>query len=266
MTNCSRPTGGRRSSCYWPDQTAPFWPEDPASWFRLAKGQFALCNVIDPVTRYYHVLAALSVDSVRLMRHVLHDDTGPESYEQLRASLLASHSLSNYQKMERMMRLPPLGDRKPSVMLAEMLEFCPAGESTTAVFAFLYLQRLPREIRVLLSEDDPANMRAIAEKADRLIAMHVPQSHDACAAVTAEDSCAKAGVVAALQGARSRKDKGPKRPQQSHTQPKELGRWIDLTKRGQEQGWSLRTSMCYYHAKFGEQAKHCQEECAWPEN
>jgi hypothetical protein len=61
-------------------------------------------------------------------------------------------------------------------MLAEMLEYCPAGESTTAVFAFLYLQRLPREIRVLLSEDDPANIRAIAEKADRLIAMHTSRS------------------------------------------------------------------------------------------
>ncbi len=75
-----------------------FWPEDPASWFRLAEGQFALRNVADPVTRYYHVLAALSVDSVRLMRHVLHNDTGPESYNRLRTSLLASHSLSNYQR------------------------------------------------------------------------------------------------------------------------------------------------------------------------
>ncbi len=66
------------------------------------------------------------------------------------------------------------GRCKPSVILAEMLEFCPAGESSTAVFAFLFLQRLPQEIRVLLSEDDPADMSAIAEKADRLIAMHVP--------------------------------------------------------------------------------------------
>ncbi len=75
---------------------------------------------------------------------------------------MASHSLLNYQKMERMMRLPPLGDRKPSVLLAEMLEFCPEGESSTAVFAFLFLQRLPREIRVLLSEDGPANMPRLA--------------------------------------------------------------------------------------------------------
>jgi hypothetical protein len=116
--------------------------------------------------------------------------------------------------MERMMWLPPLGDPKLLVMLAEMLEYCPAGESTTAVFAFLFLQRLPREIRVLLSEDDPANMRAIAEKADRLIAMHVPQSHDSCVAVAADNVYEDPEVVAALQGARSRKDKAPKRPQQ----------------------------------------------------
>jgi hypothetical protein len=151
-------------------------------------------------------------------------------------------------------------------MLAEMLEYCPAGESTTAVFAFLYLQRLPREIRVLLSEDDPANMRAIAEKVDRLIAMHMPQSLDTCAAVTAEDSFEDADVVAALQGARSCKDKGSERPQQAPTQQKELGRRIDLAKKGPEPGRSFRTSMCYYHAKFGERAKHCQEGCVWPEN
>ncbi len=164
------------------------------------------------------------------------------------------------------MRLPPLGDRKPSVMLAEMLEFCTAGESTTAVFAFLYLQRLPREIRVLLSEDDPANMRVIAEKANRLVAMHVPQSHDTCTAVAAEDTYEDADVVAALQGARRRKDKGSKRPQQAPPQQKELGCRIDLAKKGPEPGRSLRTSMCYYHAKFGERAKHCQEGCVWQEN
>jgi hypothetical protein len=242
------------------------WPEDPASWFRLAEGQFALRNVVDPITRYYHVLAALSVDSVHLVRHVLHDDTGPKSYNWLRTSLLASHSISNYQKMEWMMRLPPLGDRKPSVMLAEMLEFCPAGEATTAVFAFLFLQRLPREIRALLSEDGPADMRAIAKKADRLIAMHVPQSHESCTAVAAEDVADDSDVVAALQGARSRREKGHKRPLQPPPQQKALGHRFDISKKSQEKGMPLRTSMCYYHAKFGEQAKYCQEGCVWPEN
>jgi hypothetical protein len=116
----------------------------------------------------------------------------------------------------------------PLVMIAEMLEFCQAGESSTTVFAFLFLQRLPREIRVLLSEDDPANMRAIADKEDRLIAMHVPQSHEACAAVTADSHSEESCVVAAAQAAQSRKGKSP--------QQKALGCRIDLSKRGQDQG------------------------------
>jgi hypothetical protein len=40
-----------------------FWTEDPVSWFWLAEGQFTLHNVMDPVARYYHVLASLSQDA-----------------------------------------------------------------------------------------------------------------------------------------------------------------------------------------------------------
>ncbi len=151
------------------------------------------------------------------------------------------------------MRLPPLGDCKPSVMLPEMLEFCLAAELASTVITFLYLQRLPQEISVLLSEDDPGEMRPIAKKADRLIAMHVPQSHNACAAVAAKVPSEELDMVAALQEARARKGKGPKQPQQ-----KALGRRINLAKRSTEQGHSLCTSMCY-HAKFSEQAKYCEE-------
>jgi hypothetical protein len=88
--------------------------------------------------------------------------------------------------------------------------------------------------------------------------MHVPQSHDTCAAVAAEHHPEEPCVVAAAQSARSSKGK---RPQQ-----KPLGGRIDLSKRAQDQGAPLRTSMCYYHAKFGEQAKFCEEGCSWPEN
>jgi hypothetical protein len=83
-----------------------FWTEDPVSWFRLAERQFTLQNVVDPIARYYHVLSSLSQDAVRPVRHVLHEETGLDSYDNLRTSLMASHLLSNYQKMERMMKLP----------------------------------------------------------------------------------------------------------------------------------------------------------------
>jgi hypothetical protein len=239
------------------------WTEDPVSWFRLAKEEFALRNITDPVAHYYHVLASLSQDTVRLVRKVLHEDTGPHSYDNLRTSFLALHSLSNYQKMEKMMRLPPLGDRKPSVMLAEMLEFCLVSESATAVFTYLFLQRLAREICILLSEDDPADMRAIADKADRLIAMHVLQGHDVCATVSPEDNW-EGDLVAATGGDRRKKKfLVSKRPQQQQSGAERQG---GSPRRGVDQAASPRTSMCFYHPKFGEQAKYCQEGCLWQGN
>jgi hypothetical protein len=51
-----------------------------------------------------------------------------------------------------------------------------------AFFAWAFIQRLPREVRVLLAQDDTSDMRKIAEKADALVALHQPQHHDFTAA------------------------------------------------------------------------------------
>ncbi len=55
-----------------------FWPED---------------LVVDLEASYYQVLSALSQDIVRLARPVLHEETSPNSHNNQRTSLMASHSL-----------------------------------------------------------------------------------------------------------------------------------------------------------------------------
>jgi hypothetical protein len=64
--------------------------------------------------------------------------------------------------------MEPLGGRTPTELLAEMLELCPRGQESNIFFLFLFLQRLPRELRVLLDEDDNLTPRQLAAKADKL--------------------------------------------------------------------------------------------------
>jgi hypothetical protein len=71
--------------------------------------------------------------------------------------------------------------------------------------------------------------------------------------------------VAAAQPAGRRKFKLPP-SQRSQQQQKGQGRRQDPPRRPQSQLGGLRTSMCYYHAKFGEKAMFCEEGCLWPEN
>jgi hypothetical protein len=68
--------------------------------------------------------------------------------------------------------MPLLGARKQSDLMVAMLEVCPRGEEKTEIFACLFLQRLPREIRVLLSEVDHKDPKALASQADRLWGLH----------------------------------------------------------------------------------------------
>jgi uncharacterized membrane protein YgaE (UPF0421/DUF939 family) len=117
--------------------------------------------VVDLEASYYQMLSALTQDIVRQVRHMLHEETSPNSHNNQRTSLMASHSLQLLEDGEDD-EASYIRYRKPSAMSAEMLEYCP-------IFAYLYLQRLLRAIHVLHSEGDQADMRAIADKADRLI-------------------------------------------------------------------------------------------------
>jgi hypothetical protein len=87
-------------------------------------------------------------------------------YTELRCRLLATHQLTDIQRVEQLFNLPPLRAQKPSKLLAEMLRLCPRGQKNNAFFNCLFLNKLPRELRILLSE---------AEMADKLTMGRRPQ-------------------------------------------------------------------------------------------
>ncbi len=191
--------------------------------------------MVDLEASYYRVLSALSQDIVRLVRHMLHEETSPNSQNNQRTSLMASHSLQ-LSEDEEDDELPTLGDRKPSAMSAKMLEYCLDQESSASIFAYFYIQRLLREIHVLLSKDDHANMWAIADKADRLTYhMHVLQGHDTCTAIAADEEQETPEFVAASQVPRDGEDQEPPTSKRSQQQQKNKERRVDLSCCGQDQ-------------------------------
>ncbi len=68
--------------------------------------------------------------------------------------------------MEKLFNLPPLAAQKPLELLAEMLRQCPRGQENNAFFNCLFLNKLPRELRILLSEADMADKQVLGARAD----------------------------------------------------------------------------------------------------
>ena len=75
----------------------------------------------------------------------------PDAYQQLKTRLLAAHTLTEFQRMDKLLSAQPFGGQKPSDLLHELVQFCPEGESQSKIFRYLFLQRLPAELRIILT-------------------------------------------------------------------------------------------------------------------
>jgi hypothetical protein len=90
----------------------------------------------------------------------------------LKERLLQVHTLDKYGKFERLTVVLPLHGQRMSTMLATMLEFCVRGEEKKKLFACLFLQRLPWELRILLIHEHLKDLKTVAAKADWIHTHH----------------------------------------------------------------------------------------------
>jgi hypothetical protein len=112
-------------------------------------------------------MAALLEQQSELVSNVLEEEPTAESYQLLKAALLSSHTLTLYQMVDKLVNLEPLGGRKPSELMAAMQKLRPPRDEH--FFIYNFLQRLPKEVRILLAHNNFSNTRKLAEKADGLL-------------------------------------------------------------------------------------------------
>jgi hypothetical protein len=170
------------------------------------------------------------------------------SFKKIREALVASHTLTPFQQVDRIVTMDQLNGRKPSEFLTEMEKFRPAEDHHC--FAYHFLQRMPREVRILLARDDCIDMRALAEKAEGLMALHLPQAGKFVVATTASPplqhrSAAEEDETAAAVSRGSKK------------QPKKKFKM-------KKQYTDLNSPLCFFHIRYSDKAFKCEEPCAWP--
>jgi hypothetical protein len=180
-----------------------------------------------------------------------------QPYSVLKQRLLALHQLTGFQRAEKLFQMPALGTGKPSDLMAAMLEICPRGEERKELFACLFLQRLPREIRVLLSEVDNKDPKALAARADRHWGLH---ESPASIMPVMEDSTAEENVNAV------RADQGGWGGRGGHGR-KSRGGGSSAGKQQVESNGSmaarLASGLSLKHWCYGDQAHSCTAPCSW---
>ena len=144
-----------------------FWAQQPEVWFLQAEAQFHIRKITDDTTKYYHVVAALDQETSGRILSTLSSPPTDNKYTDLKQRLLTTFGLSKRERASKLLHLHPLGDRKPSELMDEMLSLL-ADHGFCFLAEQLFLEQLPEDIRLQLSNDDFTNPRALATKADVL--------------------------------------------------------------------------------------------------
>jgi hypothetical protein len=234
-------------------------------------------NITDEASKFDLVVGCLPRESIRQVIDVLERPDPEEPYTVLKRRLLASHELTTFQRIELLHKMEPLGARKPSELLSQMLEICPSGEDKNKFFLFLFLQRLPKELRVLLAEEDLNEPRDLAAKADRHWAM-LNHNHGLVATV---ESIEEEGTVAAVnhyhnggrggRGARGgrynnrRRGRGGGQANNGGNSQAADGQPAGAAPHPMAPGTVARfaAGLCHFHWSFGDRARQCEPPCKW---
>ena len=159
-------------------------------------------------------------------------------YEDLKAKLVSSYTLTRWQRINRLIHHPALGDRRPTALMDAMLALLPDDEVPGSLFLGLFLERLPVEMRDHLVANEFKNPSEMALHADKLWDARRTQSSDPLLA------------AAATSPSRARtRERGSTSP----------------SRRAQTPGPSA-AGECYFHKRFGSAANNCRPPCNFPGN
>ena len=244
----------------------PFWPADPTVWFAQVEAQFNTRGITSQATRFDYVIASLSPEFAVEVRDLLIRPPAEAPYDTLKTELIKRTAASEQRKLQQLISGEDLGDRKPTQLLRRMQQLLGDHLGATAdnnsFLKELFLQRLPPNVRmVLASADDTTDLAKLADMADKVIEVAAPTvsavsrtNPDADIDKLRAEVTRLADLVSSLTQHRPRIGRRHSRASRTHT---------PAPSRSPSPTNSQRQALCWYHKKFGEAAKKCQEPCNW---
>lgn len=222
---------------------AGFWKSSPMLWFVQAEAQFALAGVVQDATRFLHIVTSIDQSVIRHVADLVMAPPAANKYEAIKQRLISRFEPTAQSKLENLFGSCNLENLRPTHLLAKMQQLSSGLDVDGDVLKILFLQRLPANIRAVLSIKD-GSLSELAEMGDKMTDPTdvVPQPVPATGTKTVLE-CLEDQITALTAEIRRLK-----------AQP-------DRERSSPGSGNSNNESICWYHRKFTSQAERCRSPC-----
>lgn len=245
----------------------PFWTKSPGSWFVQTEAQFAIAKITRDIIKYNYVLAALPQDVLETVLDFIEEPPPLGVYDKFKATLVERHSLSEERRIEKLLSSEEIGDRKPSEFLRSLKQLAGAsGIMSDKLIKKLWLRRLPQVINIALISQDDKSEQDLTSLADKIweasissrdmseIRMQSPSNHPH--SVQASHDAMKNEIMEMKAMIRSLTDEISRFRQRRRSS---LGR--QQRRRSTSRNHSVENKVCYYHRRWGINARKCDPPC-----
>lgn len=232
-----------------------FWRADPELWFCQADAVFTTSKINSSRIKFQLVVANLEFEILRQVSDIVKNPPS-EPYEALKDRLISIYAESENQRIRRLLEDKHLADgERPSHFLNELKRL--AGSSVSSeLLRNMWLKALPERMQATLAVTTETSLEKLADIADRIAEVYEPsvsqvncpstQPRPSASFSHLEDMIEKLRLeISELKGQMSR-NRGNKPVDRKRSRSRSKGR-----------------KYCYYHHRFREQARKCQQPCSW---
>ncbi|XP_014476532.1 PREDICTED: uncharacterized protein LOC106745440 [Dinoponera quadriceps] len=254
----------------------------------MLEAQFVRYGILDQPSRFHHLLMHLSEDLITLDMEKIINSARPESmYSEVKEALLKSHSESAEQKVRRLISELHLDNEPPSQLLRRMQRVA-NSEVGPSFVRQIWLDRLPRDLRVALAFSEHLPVDNLAELADRIWHLQSNNSSSQLLSLSASNKPADDDTAElrtcisdlSLEVRQLKQQLSQLRSQLQQQRSRSSSRKCAIipdanadknnneTANSKQEGASLAQNhkLCFYHRKFGAKARRCQDPCEWAKN
>lgn len=232
-------------------KNVPFLVDHPDLYFMQIEAQFRTANISVDQTKFDHAIALFDPKHLSKISDFLRDPPRTGKYDAFKARILTEFTDSDQKKLRKLIEGIELGDDKPSQLLKKMKDLAGTAITDDAIKT-LFVSRLPETVRGIIAIAE-GNSAVWAKQADKMMETAQFTSVSAVSAKpTANNSGDLHNEIAAL-----RKEIAELKTSR--------GRSFSRSKQRDRSNSNARpkstNKVCYYHTKFGEEARKCAEPC-----
>lgn len=243
----------------------PFWRENPVLWFAQVEATFALYNINADATRFRHVITQLDSHTLPAIADIIVNPPPAEKYLAIKTRIMNSFAETSESKLRKLLRgLDPTND-KPTLLLQRIRNLAD-GQVGDALLRTLFLEQLPEYVRGVLVIGGDLDLSTLARQADKV--MEATQSTNVAAvqqpiqprevAAVSRDPVMNELLLAVSSLTKEIKSLKSETRSRSRSSSHNRSTSADRSSNG---------NLCFYHAKFGDDARRCQKPCSKsPEN